>query len=62
MKENYKVIDKIAGEIIEHSFRKVVIDEAHERIKNYKELYNKDYYLVFINGMTYELREYSPNL
>lgn len=54
----YRLIDTISGEIVECIYRNVILEEAHERMKNYNEIYNKEFYLVFINSTTYELREY----
>ena len=54
----YKLIDTISGEILECSYRNVILEEGHDRMKNYNEIYNKEFYLVSINTTTYELREY----
>ena len=58
MNNYYKLFDTITGETIECSYRNVIIEEGHERMAYYKELYNKEFYLHFVDSMTYELREY----
>ena len=54
----YKLIDTISGEIIECIYRDAILEEGHNRIENYKEMYNKNYYLDFVNTITYKLKEY----
>ena len=54
----YRLIDTITGEIVECIYRNVILEEGHERMANYKETYNKEFYLVAIDTTTYELREY----
>lgn len=54
----YKLLDTISGETLECIYRNVLLEEGHDRMKNYKEIYNKEFYLVPVNTTTYELREY----
>lgn len=61
MRKYFKLIDTITGEILECSYRQRILEEGRERMANYKESYNKEFYLVAIDTMTYELREYPLN-
>ena len=54
----YKVIDTVTGEIIESIYRHVVVEEAHDRMKNYYEEYGKEFYLEYVDECTYRLIEY----
>ena len=59
-RQYYKVIDTITGEILESIYRQPLIDESHERMRNYKESYGIETYLLYVDELTYKLKKYKP--